>query len=42
MSITYVWTNGQDLIEFINEAEALEHVCRVGGQIMKQLTLELK
>ena len=40
-SVTYVWTNGQDMIEFIQEAEALAYVCEVGGQVMLQTKLEL-
>lgn len=41
MSITYVWTNGHDMIEFIQEAEAIAYVCEAGGQVMKQVKLEL-
>ena len=40
-SITYVWTNGQDQIEFTQEAEAIAYVCEVGGQVMMQTKLEL-
>lgn len=40
-SITYIWTDGSDEIEFTQETEAKAYACKVGGTVMLQTKLEL-